>query len=429
MIALSLLGPHTVLARATRVEVVNYQGQYFLYRDGEPYFIRGGGGEKYMDQLAAAGGNSLRTWGTENAQSILDSAQSLGLTVTLGLWVEHESRGFDYDNASAVQEQLDRFRQTVEQFRDHPALLMWGIGNEVNLHYRNHRVWDAVQDIAAMIHTMDPDHPTMTVLAGMPVDVIRLVTEKCPDIDVLGVNSYAELENVPRLLREAGWERAYVITEWGNDGWWESPKTRWGASIEQSSTEKAEAYLERYQDVIIPDSERSLGAYVFLWGAKYEYTPTWFGLFLASGEATPSVEVMHYAWSGFWPNNLAPNLSGLRIDAAGNDLQNVYLKPNQRYRAVVSLSDPDGDDLELKWELRREKAPQGFDLYWQNSGGNLSDEQGWLDFEAPLEPGPYRLYVYAFDGRNHAGTANIPFYIQAENPVIPAGQATQAASK
>ncbi|MCI0667017.1 MAG: hypothetical protein L0Y43_03070 [Methylococcaceae bacterium] len=422
-----MLGPGA--ACAARVEIVNYAGQFFLYRDGEPYFIRGGGGEKYLELLALSGGNSLRTWSTRNAQSVLDNAQRLGLTVTLGLWVAHEAHGFDYDDPGLVRDQLDRFTEVVKQFKDHPALLMWGIGNEVNLRYRNHRVWDAIQDIAAMIHTLDPDHPTMTVLAGLPAADIRLVIEKCPDIDALGVNSYAELKNIPRLIRESGWERAYVVTEWGNDGYWEVPGTNWGASIEQSSSQKAEAFLERYQDVIIPDSERSLGAYVFLWGTKYEHTPTWFGMFLSSGEETSAVGVMQYLWSGFWPENLAPNLSGLRIDGISADTLNIYLKSNQRYHAVVSANDPDGDDLELKWELRRENAPEGSELYWQISGGEVYSDQHRFAFDAPLESGPYRLYVFAFDGHNHAGTANIPFYVPDEAGISPGGQSIRTATK
>ena len=64
-----------------RVERIN--SQWELLVDGNPYYIKGGGGTVKMQELKAAGGNTIRTWGLENAQAILDEAQSLGLKVML----------------------------------------------------------------------------------------------------------------------------------------------------------------------------------------------------------------------------------------------------------------------------------------------------------------------------------------------------------
>ena len=58
-----------------------------------------------------------------------------------------------------------------------------------------------------------------------------------------------------------------MITEWGPNGHWESPTTTWNVPIEQTSTEKAASYGERY-DIIANDSINCLGSYVFLWGQK-----------------------------------------------------------------------------------------------------------------------------------------------------------------
>ena len=66
------------------------QGRYQIFRGDQPYFIKGGGGSGNMALLAASGGNSVRTWGTNNAQSVLDNAQANGLTVMLGLRLGHE---------------------------------------------------------------------------------------------------------------------------------------------------------------------------------------------------------------------------------------------------------------------------------------------------------------------------------------------------
>lgn len=94
-----------VNAQAIKVEIqktTNGNG-YQLLRDQKPYYIVGAGGQTQLDLVIKLGGNSIRTWGLENAQEILDEAQKKGLTVMLGFWIQHERHGFDYDNEIKVR--------------------------------------------------------------------------------------------------------------------------------------------------------------------------------------------------------------------------------------------------------------------------------------------------------------------------------------
>lgn len=116
------------------------------------------------------------------------------MTVMLGLWVQHERHGFDYDNESKVKAQLDYFTEVVKTYKDHPALLLWGVGNEVDLFYSNTKVWNAIEDIAAMIHQIDPNHPTSTVTAGLDPAEVRLIMANAPSIDIYGINTYGDIE-------------------------------------------------------------------------------------------------------------------------------------------------------------------------------------------------------------------------------------------
>lgn len=150
-----------------KVEIRKDGNNYQLLRTGQPYFIKGAGGTKYMERLPQYGGNSIRTWRTANGEAILDKAYSLALTVTMGLNVVAERHGFNYDDTVAVKQQLEKLRTQVRKYKNHPALLIWGIGNELNLNYTNPKVWDAVNDIAKMIHQEDPNHPATTMLAGL----------------------------------------------------------------------------------------------------------------------------------------------------------------------------------------------------------------------------------------------------------------------
>src|SRR5947207_15605314 len=88
----------------SKIQVRLENGKYQLYRNNEPYFIKGAGGYKYYDRLKECGGNSVRLWSTEGAQEYLDQAHALGLTVTLGLDLGHERRGFNYSDPKAVKQ-------------------------------------------------------------------------------------------------------------------------------------------------------------------------------------------------------------------------------------------------------------------------------------------------------------------------------------
>src|SRR5688500_9386342 len=50
---------------AIPVTLEKIDGKYQIYREGKPYFIRGGGGGGNLELLVSSGGNSLRTWSTE----------------------------------------------------------------------------------------------------------------------------------------------------------------------------------------------------------------------------------------------------------------------------------------------------------------------------------------------------------------------------
>jgi len=198
---------------AIAVKVVKQSQGFTLSRDGKPYFIKGAGGTTYSDKLARYGGNSIRTWDTRNGEAVLNKAQQLGLTVTMGLNLARERHGFDYNDTAAVHKQLESLRLEVRKYKNYPALLAWGIGNELNLQYANPNVWDAVNDVAKMIHEEDPNHPATTMLAGINKREIDYIKGRCPDLDFISVQVYGGLPGVPQQIRNAGWDGPYLVTE------------------------------------------------------------------------------------------------------------------------------------------------------------------------------------------------------------------------
>ena len=130
----------TVHPQVSKVEVItNASGNFELQRNGVPYYIKGAGAKDHFDLLVKSGANSIRIWSTNN-KALLDSAHQHGLTVTLGLYVRPERSGMDYNNEYAVKGQIEQLKNEVMKYKDHPALLVWGIGNEVDLRYSNFKV-------------------------------------------------------------------------------------------------------------------------------------------------------------------------------------------------------------------------------------------------------------------------------------------------
>jgi hypothetical protein len=405
------------VAQGRKVEVVFENGNYTLIRNGKPYFIKGAGGYEHFDKIREHGGNSVRVWHTEDAQRVLDEAHKHGLTVTLGLWLAPENEGFNYYDKELVAQQYNEMREAVLRYKDHPALLMWGLGNELNLDASNTKVWDAVNEIAEMIDKLDPDHPTATMLVGARTKLINLITKKCPAIDVIAVNTFGSMANIPEKIRESDWPGPYIISEFGARGYWETYTTWWYAPLEQTSSAKASFIKNRYNRVIGSDTARCLGGYVFYWGYKFEGTPTWFSLFSRFGEKTEMVSVMEELWSGDSSANKPPYVAYMKLnDTYG--YENIYLKTQSDYEAAVYTFDPDGDSLTLQWEV----LPEAFNEHGEETGitkanpvpvsmDRISDNK--IRLRTPAEEGPYRLFVYIYDQQGHVATANTPFYVNS----------------
>ena len=415
LLAGALILPTFSQADVVPVELRQTEDGWQLLRGGEPYFIKGAGGSGSLEQLAAAGANSVRTWGADDIGPLLDEAHALGLTVTVGIWLGHERHGFDYNHETQVREQLERAREAVLRYKDHPAVLLWGIGNEMEGFENgdNPVIWKAVNDVAAMVKELDPHHPTMTVTTFVHGERIEYLHKRSPAIDIHGVNAYGGASIIAERLREGGATKPFVLTEFGPVGSWEMPKTEWGAPYEQTSTDKAKFYKQSYEQGIIAEPGLALGSYAFLWASKMEATETWFGMFLEDGAKTGAVDVMTELWSGSPPEDLSPTVEPLSLEG------NAQVDPGAEVSVKSHVEDPEGSELSVRWVLRPEAAEYA-------TGGdfrpNLADIDGvviessleGVRLRMPEEPGPYRLFLYAYDAAGNAATANVPLLVKGE---------------
>ena len=400
------------------VKVVQRDGIYVLLRDEEPYFVKGVGGQQNLKLAAACGANSTRTWGIERATEVLDEAASLGMTVTIGYWLDHHAASYqteDYRNR--VRGEISAL---VDKIKNHPALLCYALGNEINLGADTPEAWTFVGELATRVKRADPGHPVLTVLAGASPETIDRVAQHAPALDLIGFNSYRGLDGLPGALSKSRYTGPYLVTEWGPFGHWEVPKTAWNAPIEQTSTEKAAVYRSAYQ-IIQKDPGRCLGSYLFLWGQKQERTPTWYGVFIEDrpesglrGEGTAVIDVMTGLWSGRPAENCAPEVKNISI--VGNGDPQAVFAAGSSFTASLPATDPDGDALTHVWEVMIEASRLGdggsFEPRPESFPGAIRAREGNTVTVSLDRPGNYRLFGYVLDGKGRVGTANLPFQIR-----------------
>ncbi len=414
------------------VTIVKESGVWKLKRNGQNFIVKGVAASKalntnissYITELESFSGNTIRTYSVnEFTQDILDEAYANGISVCLGLWVNREADNFDYNNTTAVSQQLLNLKTQVLAYKDHPALLMWGVGNEVDASYSNLKVWNAINDIAAMIHTEDGNHPVTTMLANtLPAKIAEIKT-RAPQLDLICSNTYApNLPAVTTNLQQGGWTKPYMITEFGPRGTWQmNPEpTRilpWGALVEQTSTEKAEIYRSSYNQHIKANFNNGcLGSFAFVWGYQaHGAVLTWFGFHTTDGRTFGAADIMKRVWSDWYPANRAPEITSRNNMTLGSQHADdgIYVTKGSTRQAAVMASDPDGDPLVYEWRIVPEGvAGPGGAPHPGLTGLITTNGNATVSFKVPATAGAYRLYVYVKDNHNKVASAVIPFYAQ-----------------
>lgn len=314
----------------------------------------------------------------------------------------------------------NQFATADLQFRLHEKF------GEADITY-NAAIWSAIQNIAAMAHQLDPNHPTLTTVAEIGGEKVQHIHALCPAIDIVGINTYAGTASIPQRYRKAAPHRdakPYMITEFGPAGVWEVRMNDLGAVDEPNSTDMVEWYRKAYQD-FAGDTSHCLGSYAFAWGSKQEATATWFGLFLPDGAKTPAVDALAELWSGKPPANLAPAIKSLKLN------QNDGLRPGDTIKATLDATDAQGDTLKVTWVLYQDSKNY-------HTGGDaqaappsypdafVTSDAGSAEVKLPDSGGLYRLYAFVEDGQGGGTVANAPLRVQgpqAEAPRTPAHEA------
>jgi len=194
---------------------------------------RGANYDRDFRTLCKAGVNHILGWDADKGyeqdkfdEVTLDHAQKYGVGVVMPFYLPGDG---DYTDEDFEQGLLDQAVVKVARFRDHPALRLWGIGNEVLENLPGPEMREAFGRfylrLADLVHSLDPNHPVIYREAEdffVPEisDALRSSDPERPWL-LYGMNIYTgELDRLLQEWPENGLNRPLIVTEFGADPDW-----------------------------------------------------------------------------------------------------------------------------------------------------------------------------------------------------------------
>lgn len=408
-------------------------GNWELVIGNKPFYIRGvayNTGHDWRDgnlpltrkqleydfrMMKEMGANSLRRYDAGlYDRNILDVAEEEGLKVQYGFWFDPQ---IDYYRDTAqVQEYIERVENTVREFKDHPAIFAWSIGNETwgllkhnygkpyLIKVRSHYL-KMLEHMAQRIHAIDPTRP---VFSSMEHEEFQLGGELvayrdgAPSLDAIGINSYyiEQISHLNYIAKKFDSLRPYLVSEFGPRGYWNPDYTRLTSDsllLEDDDAEKARFYTNEWNKYVKSYKGYNIGGFAYCWRDRMEGSNTWFGLVDIQGRPKTGYHALRHEWTG---HPLPDELPRVTIEAPG-----IILKPGNKYEFDAVIAGSKGKSYEYEWELRKRdyiEAINGFDI--------VADGKKVI-VQVPEEVSSYRLYLYVNDDRGNVFTASYPLRV------------------
>jgi hypothetical protein len=172
--------------------------------------------------IADLGANAIRVYAPLVTTAMLDKAWAEGLFVIPTFGVD----SINLECAEGKSFMLDRFVDTVTQWKDHPAILFWLVGNEVNNNLTGGvglcGDWYPQLDAMALAaETAGATQPVGTAVAGM-IDVCSSCSDDLdlPNVDLWATQLYPGCDfgsSFAAYSADPNCERPLIITETGVD--------------------------------------------------------------------------------------------------------------------------------------------------------------------------------------------------------------------
>lgn len=404
-------------ARQTRCRnVVGEEGRYSLISNDSVFYVRGiayntnddwrNGNiplslhqlEKDISGMKSMGANTIRRYGVSGYdENLLNTASREGMKVMYGFWFEPD---VDYLMDSVqVRKYIREVEEQVTRYKNHPAILTWGLGNETWGLMKHHFTQPyltrvrleyvrMLEYLARRIHEIDPVHPVMSASEHSNELTCELIELRnyAPSLDIIGVNSYylQQVSRLQKICRRADTTRPYLFSEFGPLGYWDNDFNRYNERnelVEDSDYEKAFLYGYEWRNHVLANRGYNVGGVAFCWSDRLEGTATWFGLTDQKGRKKPAYFTLESLWKNTGPR--MDSIPAFYIEGPG-----VKIEPGRYYTFRVWTPGRVPGGVHFDWQFRREE-------YLDELPGLVRrfDSGRRILLKVPMAPSRYRLYL------------------------------------
>ena len=400
-------------------------GKWELLVDGKPYRIKGATfgfdedtsnyNARFKD-LKFLGVNTIRTWATgKNTMKLLDAAQQNGIKVMLGIWMRHGRPGMEDDdsfnyleNTQGKEAMYQNALKVVETYKNHPAVLTWGIGNEVYLNMATAEEKIAysqlLERICSAIKQKDAAHPITSVEAW--TFGLDWWQQYVPSLDIYGLNCYGSGANLLNdELTKKGIDKPYIVTEFGVTGEWDIKQEMNGVKVEPNDNQKYDAIVNGYNNWI-QNKPANLGAFVFHYSTGSDFIAPW--LFTHYNNRTrPQYWAIREAFTGNKPINNVPEIKTFNVP-------NTNIKSGTWIPVDLIVTDLEKDSLQVSFAYNqrtgsRKRRDQINTLQYRG------DRTHGFEIQLPKEEGAIKVYVMVKDTYNNVGIASTGMMVTDED--------------
>ena len=399
-----------------QVTVVKKDSTWNLHINGKPFKVKGAtfghtndvaNYDTYFKDLQSLGVNTIRTWATgKNTKKLLDIAEKYNIKVMVGIWMRHGRPGMEDDdsfnyleNNEGKETMYTNALNVVETYKNHAAVLTWGIGNEVYLNMATDAEKEAysklLERICKDIKKIDKNHPISSTEAW--TFGLDWWEKHVPSIDIYGLNSYGAGANfLSEEVLKRDIDKPYVITEFNVTGEWDIKNVQNGIKVEPSDEEKYNTIVDGYNNWIKSKSN-CLGVYMFHYANGNDFISPW--LFTHyNGFYRPTYWAIRKAYTGKEPTNAIPKIDTFQ-------LLETPVQSNTWIPVNLKVTDAENENLDIRfyYNQRTGSRKRRNQINKINHRGSLTDG---FEIQVPKEHGAVKIYVNVQDSFNNVGIAS-----------------------
>lgn len=415
----------TIQLHAKTVTIEQVEDRWTFVIDGQVFPVKGATWgmkvnadniDSHMEALKEMGVNSIRTWGTgAETQMLLDACHRHGIEVMMGIWMRHGRPGMEGDdNFDWVNDQQganDQYKDAlkwVEHYMNHPAVLCWGVGNEVVLNCPSEEAKVSyakfLDKVCKAVKELDKHHPVISVSAwNLSWKYWR---DYVPSLDGYGINAYGPgAAGIQKMKNELGISKPYVITEYGPMGEWDVQPDANGLKQEPQDDAKYSQILNVYKDGIVNKSE-CLGVYSFNYGDGWSHGSVWLNFFM-KGAKRPGYWATREAFTGQEPENHIPVVT--------LDLPEDHWDGGKWYDVNMQITDAEGDSTHFEFHYNKREGGRIAGDVIVPLQHRYKGEQ--LQVKAPEVGGVLKLYCFVWDAANNLGVRFTSIVVESDGEI------------